>query len=243
MKAAGLFAEQASTAATYARAAAESAVQPVQQAVLNAQLLAVDQQLQRNRTELEVLQRALRGQALRGQALPAGSLQLVADQFNQTGYSLSISEQQDWPWISNVQQTPLLLRSPAPSVPAAPPGRSTADFGLVIDGDYPSFDEDAFKSRLAKLLRNEVTPRDISIRPEKRGHGRSACVTTGSCEVDVSFVVFGSGSGRSGSDDGADEELDAEEEQIEHVLRGLISQEWPADVDVTKIRVKVNRRG
>ena len=181
---------------------------------------------------------ALRGQALRGQALPAGSLQLVADQFNQTGYSLSSSEQQDWPWISNVQQTPLLLRSPAPSVPAAPPGRSTADFGLVVDGDYPSFDEDAFKSRLAKLLRNEVTPRDISIRSTKRGRNDSAVgVTKGSCEVLVNFVA-------SGSDDRADEleEQDAEEEQIEYILRALIRKEWPADVDVTKIMVR-KRRG
>ena len=68
-------------------------------------------------------------------------------------------------------------------------------------------------------------------------------VRTGSCEVDVNFVVFGSGGGRSGSDDRADEELDAEEEQIEYILRRLISKEWPADVDVTKIRVKVTRRG
>ena len=211
------------------------------------QILAIDQQLQR--TELEVDQ--LRQQrALRVQALPAGALQRVADQLNQAGYSLSVRGQQDWPWFSNVpqvqhEQTPL-LRSASTSRESSPGRSCCADFGLVIDGDYPNFTDDAldaFKSRLAMLLGNEVTSRDISIRPAMRGRERSACVTTGSCEVEVNFVVFGSGGGRSGSDDSADEELDAEEERIEYILRGLISKEWPADVDVTKITFKVRRRG
>ena len=224
-------AREAQATADRAQAAADGArttAQNVQQAMLNEQchqILAIDQQLQR--TELEVDQ--LRQQrALRVQALPAGALQRIADQLNQTGYSLSVRGQQDWPWFSNVpqvqhEQTPL-LRSASTSRESSPGRSCCADFGLVIDGDYPNFTDDAldaFKSRLAMLLGNEVTSRDISIRPAMRGRERSACVTTGSCEVEVNFVVFGSGGGRSGSDDSADEELDAEEERIEYILRGL----------------------
>jgi serine/threonine protein kinase/S1-C subfamily serine protease len=249
VEAAGRFAGQASTAATYAKAAAEIAVQPVQQDMANEQLhqlMAVEHNLQRTELEAHQLrqQRDLRVQALASR-----------------GYTLELTERghgqnaTHLPWlhrppVAQLQLAQLQASQPMPAVSTSPPtsrgsspSRSNADFGLVIDGDHPRFDVEAFKVRLAMLLRNEVTPTDISISHEKGRRHRSALVTTGSCEVAVNLVVFGSGIGRSGSDHSADEELDAEEEGIEFILKGLISKEWPSGVDVTKITVKVNRRG
>ena len=239
-KAAQAAAAEASAAASTAQSAAANAVQPVQQAVRDLQLqnlMATQHHLLRN--QLEKLQ------LLEKQNFQVGSLRL---QLGEQAHSWVDFQSPQSPAMLQLAQ--LQASQPMPAVSTSPPtsrgsspSRINADFGLVIDGDHPRFDEEAFKVRLAMLLRNEVTPTDISISHEKGRRHRSALVTTGSCEVVVNLIVLGSGIGRSGSDHSADEELDAEEERIEFILKGLISKEWPSGVDVTKITVKVNRRG
>ena len=144
------------------------------------------------------------------------------------------------------------MSSSSPSSREPSPSRCSADVGIVIEGDFPDFDEDAFKRGLAKVLDYAVEWRDIDIDPATRRAETVARVQTGSCEVRVRCVVSGhnnSASGRSassstGSCERSDDEIgDAEVERIEDSVMGAVRRHWPRGVDVTDIRVRLKRNG
>ena len=116
------------------------------------------------------------------------------------------------------------------------PSRSSAHLGIVIDGDFPDFDEDNFKSKLAKLLQNEITRQDISIQPRVGRASSVVSVRTGSCEVLVSCSI-------SGRADTSEDAEDDEADRIEAVLKQLIEKLWPGDVTTREIRVMVSMSG
>ena len=116
------------------------------------------------------------------------------------------------------------------------PSRSSAHLGIVIDGDFPDFDEAYFKSKLAQILRSEITPQDISIQPRVGRASSVARVRTGSCEVHVSCSI----SGRADTSEDAEED---EADRIEAMLKRLIKKLWPSDVTTRAIRVMVSMSG
>ena len=82
-----------------------------------------------------------------------------------------------------------------------------------------------------------MTQSDISITPAVGKSDRVARVHSGSCELQVTCVIFGGDMSRS-----EDDEND-EEERVGYLLKGVIGKLWPAEVNVTDIRVRVRRRG
>ena len=106
----------------------------------------------------------------------------------------------------------------------------------MIDGDFPDFDEENFKRKLAKLLDNEITAQDISIKPAVGRASRVVRVRTGSCEVHVSFNL-------SGRSDATEEDAEDEEDRIKALLKQLIENHWPREVQVSNVRVIVSMPG
>eukprot|EP00964_Phaeocystis_antarctica_P091976 scaffold59039_cov65-Phaeocystis_antarctica.AAC.2 len=123
------------------------------------------------------------------------------------------------------------------------PSRSSAHLGMVIDGDFPAFDEENFKRKLAKLLGQDanwpscgITAQDISIRPAVGRASRVVRVRTGSCEVHVSCNL-------SGCSDATEEDAEDEEDRIKALLKQLIENHWPREVQVSNVRVIVSMSG
>ena len=112
---------------------------------------------------------------------------------------------------------------------------SLENVGIVIDGDFPLFDERAFKRNLANLLHYEVNWRYIDIEPAMGRPETVARVGTGSCEVRVECVL--SGKGPSSSDQEADMD------RIEAFVREAIRKHWPRGVEATDVRVTLSRDG
>ena len=140
--------------------------------------------------------------------------------------------------------TPGLSKSPSfeSSSPASrepSPLRCSADVGILIDGDFPDFDEEKFKRRLANMLHYAVEWRDIDIEPAIGRPETVARVQTGSCEVRVKCVVSGLRSASSSDDEMGDAEVD----RIEAFVSQAVRRHWPAGVDVTDIRVRLKRNG
>ena len=108
--------------------------------------------------------------------------------------------------------------------------------GIVIDGDFPDFDEANFKSKLAQMLRGEITPQNISIQPAVGRASDVVRVRTGSCEVLVVCNI----SGRPDTSEDAEED---EADRIEAMLKRLIKKLWPSDVTTRAIRVMVSMSG
>ena len=108
-----------------------------------------------------------------------------------------------------------------------------ADLGIVIDGDFPSFDENAFKRELASLLRLEVSHRDIEIEPALGSSETVARVRTGSCEVRVKCIVEG----------GRAVELDADDRRIRAFVKEAIEEHWPSGVVASVAKPKVKYVG
>ena len=108
---------------------------------------------------------------------------------------------------------------------------------LVIDGDFPDFDADGFKNKLAGLLRHEVKPTKIKIEDDEGDEGQVvARVSTGKCKVTVRYNLY------SGGTFTTDDEP-ALKDQLKNTLKGLIQRFWPSDVDVESIKIKLEVRG
>ena len=108
----------------------------------------------------------------------------------------------------------------------------------MIDGDFPDFDEENFKRKLAKLLQHLITAQDISIRPAVSRASRVVRVRTGSCEVRVSCNI----SARADTTEEAEEDEGCDRKGIEAMLRRLIETHWPSGVE-TSISVILIERG
>ena len=113
---------------------------------------------------------------------------------------------------------------------------SPSHLGIVIDGDFPDFDEENFKRKLAKLLQDEITAQDISIKPAVGRASRVVRVLTGSCEVHVSCNI-------SGRTDTSEEDEEDEADRITALLKQLIEKYWPCEVQVSNARVIVSMSG
>ena len=161
---------------------------------------------------------------------------------------------QQFPWLGfDLQQlmapaaasplpSPLLLEasaaSPSSSSREASPARvSTADFGIVINGDYPVFDEDGFKADLVstvnKLLSAEFCVRDVQIEPAEDSPGPRARVRMGSCEVVANCVLPDDHSAQSA-------------QEIRAIMSELIEKYFPRRVDATVCQpwvTKLSRSG
>lgn len=157
---------------------------------------------------------------------------------------------QPFHWLSlGSQQLPAplagLLPSPQPLGPcasspssssreASPPRFSTADFGLVINGAYPEFDEDAFKqdlvSKVNELLATELCARDVQIEPAEASTGHRARVRMGSCEVVANCVLPDGHSAQS-------------PQAIRAIISELVEEYFPRRFDVTVCQPKLSRPG
>ena len=113
---------------------------------------------------------------------------------------------------------------------------SPSHLGIVIDGDFPDFDEENFKRKLANYLQNEITAQDISIKPAVGRASRVVRVRTGSCEVHVSCNI-------SGRADTSEEDEEDEADRITALLKQLIEKYWPREVQMSNARVIVSMSG
>ena len=217
---------------------AQAALQQVQQAMgyLQTQsLMATKHQLQRNQLERQQLGEQYNFQVDNFQV---GSLQL---QLGEQAYSwLDFPSQQSTALQCSTAMLPLAsdaamppLGSPSSS-PDSSPGRcSIEDLGLVIDGDYPSFEEEEFKRDLAKLLHLEVSWRDIEVTWKPGSRDTFARVQLGTCEVEVKCNITG----------GRTIDCSIDERRIKMCVRDAIEEHWPPGVTATLAKPKVKWPG
>ena len=150
------------------------------------------------------------------------------------GFAMDIEDQQagSMPWLRSPPSDTASTASPPPS-----PARSNTEMWLVIDGDFPDFDADGFKNKLAGLLRHEVELTKIKIEDDEGDEGQVvARVSTGKCKVSVRYNLY------SGGMFTTDDEP-ALKDQLKNTLKGLIQRFWPSDVDVESIKIKLEVRG
>ena len=150
------------------------------------------------------------------------------------GFAMDIEDQQagSMPLLRSPPSDTASTASPPPS-----PARSNTEMWLVIDGDFPEFDADGFKNKLAGLLRHEVEPTKINIEDDEGDEGQVvARVSTGSCKVTVRYNLY------SGGMFTTDDEP-ALKDQLKNTLKGLVQRFWPSDVDVESIKIKLEVRG
>ena len=145
------------------------------------------------------------------------------------GYTVDIEDQ---PWLRSPPSDTASTASP-PSSPA----RSKTEMWLVIDGDFPDFDQDGFQNKLARLLRHEVEPSNINIEDDEEDEGQVAVrVSTGKCKVTVRYNLY------SGGMFTTDDEP-ALKDHLKDTLKGLVQRFWPSGVDVESIKVKLAVKG
>ena len=167
-------------------------------------------------------------------------------QFNsQVGsLQLELGEQaHSWLALQNSQSPAMLqltsnavmppLGSPSSSRDSSPGRCSIEDLGLVMDGDYPSFDEEEFKTDLAKLLHIEVSVGDIDVELATGSSEAVARVRTGSCEVRVKCFISG----------GRTMDCATDERRIKACVKEAIEQNWPSGVAATVAKPKVKWMG
>ena len=228
-------ADRAQAAADGARATAESAqnaVRPVQQAmayVLLQQMGATQQQLQRNQQNMVFYQheRNQLEQQRDDLSFQVRSLQL---QFGEEAFPLLDSQSLQSPAMPE-------LASNSSSRDSSPGRCSIEDLGLVIDGDYPEFDEQEFKRELVKLLNLELSWRDIEVTWAPGSRDTFARVQLGTCEVRVKCSITGDGT----MDCAAEKRsvCAAEERRVKAFVRQAIEKHWPTGVTHTLTKPKV----